>query len=166
MVAVLKDSLSGADLPNLLLYGPPGNTRVQWIAQSYCSYRESIFRFVISANYTVSFQLFAHFVQVPVKRLQYWPLLINSSAIYTKSVFLSWMRPTSVESMSSEIKWRTLHSWQPVRIVQSKYLTGMFEYSKNSWKWAIYMYVYPTKGQPNPKFCSFPAERNAHRSKS
>lgn len=25
VVAVLKDSLSGADLPNLLLYGPPGN---------------------------------------------------------------------------------------------------------------------------------------------
>lgn len=24
VVAVLKDSLSGADLPNLLLYGPPG----------------------------------------------------------------------------------------------------------------------------------------------
>lgn len=25
VVAVLKDSLTGADLPNLLLYGPPGN---------------------------------------------------------------------------------------------------------------------------------------------
>ena len=24
VVAVLKDSLTGADLPNLLLYGPPG----------------------------------------------------------------------------------------------------------------------------------------------
>lgn len=26
VVAVLKDSLSGSDLPNLLLYGPPGKT--------------------------------------------------------------------------------------------------------------------------------------------
>lgn len=26
VVAVLKDSLSGSDLPNLLLYGPPGST--------------------------------------------------------------------------------------------------------------------------------------------
>lgn len=31
VVAVLKDSLSGADLPNLLLYGPPGMRFTQYL---------------------------------------------------------------------------------------------------------------------------------------
>lgn len=73
VVAVLKESLTGADLPNLLLYGPV-SVKGQRDRRAL-----RVFQFYL-------FSVCVHSL-VRVKHQQYWRLHDNFSVIFTKIVY-------------------------------------------------------------------------------
>lgn len=74
VVAVLKDSVSGADLPNLLLYGPPGE------ALSFVI----IYRI---GSCELSMLIVPSFTQVLARHQQFWLLHANCLAISIRIVY-------------------------------------------------------------------------------
>lgn len=100
VVAVLKDSLSGADLPNLLLYGPPGNSFFCFVSLCIFGLQQK----------KVSISTHAILIQVLERHQQFLLLHANYSVIFIRIVFWNWMHPISVVLMSFALRWKILHS--------------------------------------------------------